>query len=286
MEISIINNGKRTRHQGALSKDDKLRQGTGNPSELAAVSRQEGVVSHNQVKRKMKLKILFDLIAADACQASVVICTVTQDVDLGRFDGAAFTDDIAGKSTWETLQLLLPWDVWEICQFQINQHRKEYFLLHGDNLAQVWPSGNLKCRCVRNQLHGVNVTRLVCATIEVAAASQQAFQLSACIIISTITAQADWEGWKPCSNEPFSSVANYGSLTSGNTLGELSLGNGEEALDGSRTFMSKPLNSNDQCAPPRFDGALRLVQSSPDTKGGAIVKVGGTEIGKDHGRPR
>ena len=108
MEISIIINGKRTRHQGASSKDDKLRQGTGNPSELAAVLRQEGVVSHNQVKRRMKLEILFDLIAADACQASVVICTVTQDVDLGRFNGAASTDNIAGESTRETLHLLLP----------------------------------------------------------------------------------------------------------------------------------------------------------------------------------
>ena len=64
----------------------------------------------------MKLEILIDLIAADACQASVVICTVTQDVDLGRLKGAAFTDDIAGESTWEPLQLLLPWDVWKTCQ--------------------------------------------------------------------------------------------------------------------------------------------------------------------------
>ena len=127
VEISTIINGKRTRHQGASSQDDKLRQGTGNPSELAAFPRHEGVVSHIQVKRRMKLEILFDLIAADVCQASVVICTVTQDVDLGRFDGAAFTDDIAGESTGETLQLLLPWDVWEICQFQIVQHQKDTF---------------------------------------------------------------------------------------------------------------------------------------------------------------
>ena len=236
-------------------------------------SRHEGVVSHIQVKRRMKLEILFDLIAADVCQAFVVICTVTQDVDLGRFDGAASTDDIAGESTWETLQLLLPWDVWEICQFQINQHQKEYFLLHGDNLAQVWPSGNLKCRCVHTQPHGVSVTRLVCATIEVAAASQHYFP-SACTI-STITARADGVRRKTRANGALSIVAAYGSLTGGNTLVELSLGIDEEALDGSRTFKSTSLNSNDQCAPPRFDGALRLVQSSLDTKGGAMVVVEG-----------
>ena len=56
---------------------------------------------------------------------------------------------------------------------------------------------------------------------------------------------------------------------------ELSLGIDEEPLDGSRTFKSTSLNSNDQCAPPRFDGALRLVQSSLDTKGGAMVVVEG-----------
>ena len=56
---------------------------------------------------------------------------------------------------------------------------------------------------------------------------------------------------------------------------EQSLGNDEEALDGSKAFMSKTLNTNDQCAPPRFASALRLEQSSPDTKGGAAVEVEG-----------
>ena len=115
--------------------------------------------------------------------------------------------------------------------------------------------------------------RLVCATIEAAATSQHYFP-SACTI-STITAKVDGVRRKTRANGALSIVAAYGSLTGGNTLVELSLGIDEEALDGSRTFKSTSLNSNDQCAPPRFDGALRLVQSSLDTKGGAMVVVEG-----------
>ena len=98
-------------------------------------------------------------------------------------------------------------------------------------LVQVRTLEILKCRCARAraQLRAVSVTRLwyLRATIVVAAASQHSFQLSACIITTTITARADG-----------------------------------------------------QRGPPRFATASRLEQSSPDTKGGAMVKVEGYHDGK------
>ena len=38
---------------------------------------------------------------------------MTQDFDLARLEGKAPTDKIAGKLTWDSLQLRLPWDVWK-----------------------------------------------------------------------------------------------------------------------------------------------------------------------------
>ena len=60
----------------------------------------------------MNLEILFDSRAAELRQALAATCTVTQDIVFGRFDEEASTDDTAGESTWESLRLLLPWDVW------------------------------------------------------------------------------------------------------------------------------------------------------------------------------
>ena len=59
-------------HQGLASRVNKHGQSTGNPSGPAAILWQDGAVSHNQLKKRMNLEILFDLIAADVCQASVV----------------------------------------------------------------------------------------------------------------------------------------------------------------------------------------------------------------------
>ena len=60
----------------------------------------------------MNLEILFDSRAAELRHASVAACSVTQDIVFRRFDEEASTDDTAGESTREPLQLLLPWDVW------------------------------------------------------------------------------------------------------------------------------------------------------------------------------
>ena len=142
---------RRTHHQGVASNNVKL--GQKGPRYPAVSWQQDGANSHDQVKRRMKLESLFDLIAADACQATVVICTVTQDVNLGRFEGATFTDNVAVESTWEPLQLLLPWDVWETCQSQIIQLQNERRVISGNTLAQVRPSKTMKSRRVLAHLH-------------------------------------------------------------------------------------------------------------------------------------
>ena len=67
--------------------------------------------SSNEVERRTNLEILFDSRAAELRHASVAACSVTQDIVFRRFDEEASTDDTAGESTREPLQLLLPWDV-------------------------------------------------------------------------------------------------------------------------------------------------------------------------------
>ena len=68
--------------------------------------------SSKEVKRRTNLEILFDSRAAELRHASVAACSVTQDIVFRRFNEEASTDNTAGESTREPLQLLLPWDVW------------------------------------------------------------------------------------------------------------------------------------------------------------------------------
>ena len=66
----------------------------------------------NQMIEHRLLDILFDPLATEARQASVVHCSVSQDIDSVRLDEEVSTGDIAGGSTREYLQCLRPWDVW------------------------------------------------------------------------------------------------------------------------------------------------------------------------------
>ena len=66
----------------------------------------------NQMLEHRFLDIPFDPTATGARQASVVRCSVTQDIDSVRLDEEVSTDDIAGGLTREYLQFLRPWDVW------------------------------------------------------------------------------------------------------------------------------------------------------------------------------
>ena len=56
-------------------------------------------------KGASECEALFDSFTMDAHHASIVLGTVTQDFDYARFKEEASTDKIAGKSTWELLQL-------------------------------------------------------------------------------------------------------------------------------------------------------------------------------------
>ena len=71
-----------------------------------------GLNHYHQAEQRTKEEILFDSNTAGMRQASAANGTVTQDVDPARLDEKASTDKIAGGSTWECLQLRLPWDVW------------------------------------------------------------------------------------------------------------------------------------------------------------------------------
>ena len=72
----------------------------------------DGVENITQMMKHMILDIPFDPTATEVCQASVVHCSVTQDIDSVRLEEEVFTDDIAGGPTREYLQFLRPWDIW------------------------------------------------------------------------------------------------------------------------------------------------------------------------------
>ena len=105
--VDIINCSERIRPQGTAGEEKNYGQLIGN----IFGHWQEGLANACQMTRYKFLDVPFDPTATEASQASVVNCPVTQDIDLVRFDEEAFTDDIAGGSTWEYLQLLRPWDV-------------------------------------------------------------------------------------------------------------------------------------------------------------------------------
>ena len=105
--FNILNCSERIRPQGTAGEEKNYGQLIGN----IFGHWQEGLANTCQMMRHKFLDVPFDPTATEASQASVVNCPVTQDIDLVRFDEEAFTDDIAGGSTWEYLQLLRPWDV-------------------------------------------------------------------------------------------------------------------------------------------------------------------------------
>ena len=76
----------------------------------------------------------------DAHHASIVLGTVTQDFDYARFEEEASTDDIAGESTWELLQLPLTWDVW-LSHISIQTKRNAYSAQKDRNNREGAPSG-------------------------------------------------------------------------------------------------------------------------------------------------
>ena len=86
------------------------------------------------------MKTLFDSSTMDAYHASIVLRTVTQDFDYARFEEEASTDDIAGESTWELLQLPLTWDVW-LSHTTIQTKRNAYSAQKDRNNREGAPSG-------------------------------------------------------------------------------------------------------------------------------------------------
>ena len=91
------------------------------------------------MKIRTKAGILFDSIAAEPHQASVAINLVTQDINLVRSDEEGFTGNITGESTWESLQLLLPWDVW-LPHATIQQKREVYYARKDEEQQEPRPS--------------------------------------------------------------------------------------------------------------------------------------------------
>ena len=94
-----------------------------NDSALQAYHRIGSNYGHQAAARRTKKEILFDSYAADLRRASAANSTVTQDVVQSRLDEKGPSDEIAGESTWEYLQLRLTWDVWipHISRIQIGQ---------------------------------------------------------------------------------------------------------------------------------------------------------------------
>ena len=96
---------------------------------------EDGTANINQRRGNRNLDIPFDPTATEARQASVANSPVTQDIDLVRLDEEAFTEDIAGGSTREYLQLLRPWDVW-ITQASSRRKGQVYMAREGDYNVQ------------------------------------------------------------------------------------------------------------------------------------------------------
>ena len=96
--------------------------------------------SPGPMKRPANVKTLFDSSTMDAHHASIVLGTVTQDFDYARFEEEASTDDIAGESTWELLQLPLTWDVW-LSHISIQTKRNAYSAQKDRTNREGAPSG-------------------------------------------------------------------------------------------------------------------------------------------------
>ena len=110
-DIWIGHTSRASQGQIYYAREDRIRNvnesaklGT-NDSALQPYNRIGANYGHQAAARRTKKEILFDSYAADLRRASAANSTVTQDVVQSRLDEKGPSDEIAGESTWEYLQL-------------------------------------------------------------------------------------------------------------------------------------------------------------------------------------